>query len=196
MYMVLIKKIATLFRKVKHAVFFWFGIWSIAWRPINRHLEFQHTDYHISFIYRHIDELCVCHNVMEDDHGDFQLCSHWYLCSVDDCQPKLFISNEEISKPNFELHLLFCLRHQSRCPKCNEMCLNSQMSEHLLDAHSMVNCSDCSMEVEKYKLPDHAVWFIFLFSSCIDDGRWSAKNAKWFVNSAISIWLDRWWKSI
>jgi endogenous inhibitor of DNA gyrase (YacG/DUF329 family) len=63
-------------------------------------------------------------------------------------------SKKEVAAENFVMHETHCARRIVLCPHCREPLGREELSQHIADEHTFVNCDHCAASVTKKELRD------------------------------------------
>ncbi|GAB6030130.1 TRAF-type zinc finger domain containing 1 [Chamberlinius hualienensis] len=77
---------------------------------------------------------------METTEGETQFC--------DNCK-------KSVSKLNYPLHSVHCIRNISLCKICHEPYPRSEIKAHIDEAHAKITCDKCGKEIEKQAADKH-----------------------------------------
>ena len=78
-----------------------------------------------------------------------------------------FSSKRLVPAVTFTLHAAHCERFIQLCEKCEEPIPKSQIEQHGIEIHCLVQCKDCNQQYEKGFMDDHVVSILFK-RDCMD----------------------------
>lgn len=75
----------------------------------------------------------------------------------------IFLSSKRsVPSVSFTLHSVHCRRFMKVCEKCEEPIPITQIEEHNIDVHSLIQCLECQQQIEKGSKDSHNVSIYFL----------------------------------